>query len=96
MKILRARLYDLELKKRAEEQAEREGEKKDIGWGSQIRSYVLQPYRMVKDQRTGDRGRRRRPRPRRRHRSVHRGVPARADGRRADEGGGEGLGRDPS
>jgi len=53
MKMLRARLYDLEMKKRAEEQAEREGEKKEIAWGSQIRSYVLQPYRMVKDHRTG-------------------------------------------
>jgi len=53
MKILRARLYDLELKKRAEEQAKREGEKLDIAWGSQIRSYVLHPYRMVKDHRTG-------------------------------------------
>jgi len=52
MKILRARLYDRELKKRAEEQAKREGLKKDIAWGSQIRSYVLQPYRMVKDHRT--------------------------------------------
>jgi peptide chain release factor 2 len=53
MKILRARLYDLEMKKRAEEQAKREGLKKDISWGSQIRSYVLQPYRLVKDHRTG-------------------------------------------
>lgn len=53
MKILRARLYDLELKKRAEEQAKREDLKKEIAWGSQIRSYVLQPYRMVKDHRTG-------------------------------------------
>ena len=53
MKILRARLYDLELQKRAEEAAEREGKKKDIAWGSQIRSYVLHPYRMVKDHRTG-------------------------------------------
>ncbi len=53
MKILRARLYDLEMKKRAEEQAKREGEKKEIAWGSQIRSYVLHPYRMVKDHRTG-------------------------------------------
>ena len=52
MKILRARLYDLELKKRADEQAVREGEKREIAWGSQIRSYVLQPYRMVKDHRT--------------------------------------------
>ncbi len=52
MKILRARLYDLELQKRAEENAKREGEKKEIAWGSQIRSYVLQPYQMVKDHRT--------------------------------------------
>lgn len=53
MKILRARLYDREMKRREEEQAKREGEKADIAWGSQIRSYVLQPYRMVKDHRTG-------------------------------------------
>jgi peptide chain release factor 2 len=53
MKILRSRLYDLEMKKRAEEQAKVEGAKKDIAWGSQIRSYVLHPYRMVKDHRTG-------------------------------------------
>jgi len=54
MKVLKSRLYDLELQKRREEQAKREGEKMDIGWGSQIRSYVLQPYRMVKDHRTGE------------------------------------------
>jgi peptide chain release factor 2 len=53
MKILRSRLYDREMQRRAEEQAEREGKKKEIGWGSQIRSYVLHPYRMVKDHRTG-------------------------------------------
>lgn len=53
MKILRSRLYDLEMKKRAEEQAKRQGLKKEIGFGSQIRSYVLHPYRMVKDHRTG-------------------------------------------
>lgn len=52
MKILRSRLYDREMQKRAEEQAEREGMKKEIAWGSQIRSYVLHPYRMVKDHRT--------------------------------------------
>ncbi len=51
--VLKSRLYDLEMKKRAEEQAKREGLKKDIAWGSQIRSYVLHPYRMVKDHRTG-------------------------------------------
>jgi peptide chain release factor 2 len=53
MKVLKARLYDLEVRKREEENAKREGEKKEIGWGSQIRSYVLHPYRMVKDHRTG-------------------------------------------
>jgi peptide chain release factor 2 len=51
-KVLRARLYDLEVKKREEAQAKIEGAKKDIGFGSQIRSYVLHPYRMVKDHRT--------------------------------------------
>jgi peptide chain release factor 2 len=53
MKILRSRLYDLEMRKRAEAQAIREGQKSDNAWGSQIRSYVLQPYRMIKDHRTG-------------------------------------------
>jgi peptide chain release factor 2 len=52
MKMLKARLYDREVKKREEEAAVREGNKKDIAWGSQIRSYVLHPYRMVKDHRT--------------------------------------------
>jgi len=53
MKMLRARLYDREMQKRAEEQEAREGDKQEIGFGSQIRSYVLHPYRMVKDHRTG-------------------------------------------
>ncbi|HSF39922.1 MAG TPA: peptide chain release factor 2 [Thermoanaerobaculia bacterium] len=53
MKILKSRLYDREMQKRAAEQAEREGNKKDSSWGSQIRSYVLHPYRLVKDHRTG-------------------------------------------
>lgn len=53
MKLLRAKLYQLELDKRKEEQQKIEGEKKEIGFGSQIRSYVLQPYQMVKDLRTG-------------------------------------------
>ena len=52
MKILKARLFDLEMRKRDEERAKAEGEKMEIGWGSQIRSYVLHPYRMVKDHRT--------------------------------------------
>jgi len=52
MKILRSHLYELELRKRKELQAEIEGQKKKIEWGSQIRSYVLHPYKMVKDLRT--------------------------------------------
>jgi peptide chain release factor 2 len=52
MRMLRARLYAMELEKQQEEQAKLAGEKKDIGWGSQIRSYVLQPYQLVKDLRT--------------------------------------------
>ncbi|MBI5509154.1 MAG: peptide chain release factor 2 [Deltaproteobacteria bacterium] len=53
MKMLRAKLLELELRKREEEKARITGEKKKIEWGSQIRSYVLQPYRLVKDHRTG-------------------------------------------
>ena len=53
LRILKSRLYDIELKKRREKQAELEGQKKKIEWGSQIRSYVLHPYKMVKDLRTG-------------------------------------------
>ena len=53
LRILKSHLYDLELKKRQEKQAELEGKKKKIEWGSQIRSYVLHPYKMVKDLRTG-------------------------------------------
>ena len=53
LRILKSRLYDIELKKRKEKQDELEGQKKKIEWGSQIRSYVLHPYRMVKDLRTG-------------------------------------------
>ena len=50
--MLRARLYELELQKREEAAQEQEAKKTDIGWGHQIRSYVLQPYQMVKDLRT--------------------------------------------
>ena len=53
LRILKSHLYDIELKKRQEKQAELEGQKKRIEWGSQIRSYVLHPYKMVKDLRTG-------------------------------------------
>ncbi|WP_439580760.1 peptide chain release factor 2 [Elioraea sp.] len=53
MEMLKARLYELELRKREEAAAAAQAEKTDIGWGHQIRSYVLQPYQMVKDLRTG-------------------------------------------
>lgn len=53
MKVLRARLYEKELEERTAKASEIAAEKKDIGWGSQIRSYVLHPYKMVKDLRTG-------------------------------------------
>jgi peptide chain release factor 2 len=52
MKVLRARLYELQQKKKEEEFATFVGEKKEIGFGSQIRSYVFQPYQLVKDHRT--------------------------------------------
>lgn len=52
MRILRSRLYQLELEKRRQQQAELESKKKKIEWGSQIRSYVLHPYTKVKDHRT--------------------------------------------
>ena len=53
MNMLKARLFDLELKKREEKSREERDEKVDIAWGHQIRSYVLHPYQMVKDLRTG-------------------------------------------
>ena len=51
--MLRARLYDWEMRKRKDAEAERYEEQTDIGWGHQIRSYVMHPYRQVKDVRTG-------------------------------------------
>jgi peptide chain release factor 2 len=53
LKILRARLLELELEKREEEKARLKGKRIEAGWGNQIRSYVLHPYKMVKDHRTG-------------------------------------------
>ena len=53
MRVLRARLLEIELNKKAEEQARLKGEHVDPGWGNQIRSYVLHPYKMVKDHRSG-------------------------------------------
>ena len=52
MNMLKARLYDFEIKKREKENQNIESLKAEIGWGHQIRSYVLHPYRMVKDNRT--------------------------------------------
>ncbi len=53
LRLLRSSLYEMELRKRMEEQAKVEGSKKKIEWGSQIRSYTLHPYKLVKDLRTG-------------------------------------------
>ena len=53
MKILKARLYDLKRKEQEKKLEALVGNKKDIAWGNQIRSYILQPYRVVKDHRTG-------------------------------------------
>ena len=52
MRLLKSHLYELELRKKRERQAEIEGKKKKIEWGSQIRSYVLHPYKMIRDERT--------------------------------------------
>jgi peptide chain release factor 2 len=52
MKVLKARLYDLERQKQQEKLQQIGGAKKDIAFGSQIRSYVLQPYQLIKDHRT--------------------------------------------
>ena len=54
MGILRSKLYELELEKRAAELDELRGPKSEIAWGNQIRSYVLYPYQMVKDLRTNE------------------------------------------
>jgi peptide chain release factor 2 len=52
MKLLRAKLYELDQEKKEKEMSSIVGEKKESTWGSQIRSYVFQPYQMVKDHRT--------------------------------------------
>ncbi len=52
MNMLKARLYDFEIKKKEQQNQNKEASKSEIGWGHQIRSYVLQPYRLVKDNRT--------------------------------------------
>ena len=53
LKVLKSRLYELEKNKREEKKQELHQNQKEIAWGSQIRSYVFNPYRMVKDHRTG-------------------------------------------
>ncbi len=53
MQLLKSRLYEMELRKKQEELDKLEKNKKKIEWGSQIRSYILHPYKMVKDHRTG-------------------------------------------
>ena len=52
MKMLKSRIYEIELDKQNEEKKKNESNKKEIGWGNQIRSYVLHPYKMIKDLRT--------------------------------------------
>ena len=52
MNMLKARLYDFEIKKKEQASKNLESSKSEIGWGHQIRSYVLHPYRLVKDNRT--------------------------------------------
>ena len=52
MTLLKSRIYELEIQKRKEEENKINSEKKDIGWGNQIRSYVLHPYKLIKDSRT--------------------------------------------
>ena len=53
MKMLMSKLYEMKIEEQKKELAEVRGEHMEIGWGSQIRSYVFHPYRMVKDHRTG-------------------------------------------
>ena len=51
--MLKSRLYNLEIQKKKNKENETNKDKKDIGWGNQIRSYVLHPYKLIKDLRTG-------------------------------------------
>ena len=74
MKVLKARLFDLKMKEQQAKLEQIGGEKRDIAFGSQIRSYVLQPYQMIKDHRTKVRSRRPRPGARRRRGRIHQGL----------------------
>ena len=75
MKMLRSKLYDLEMQKRRDETDRLDESKLEISFGSQIRSYIMQPYRLIKDHRTKVQRRRRGPRPRWRHRTLHPFLP---------------------
>ena len=75
MKVLRSRLFDRKMKEQQAKLEQIGGEKRDIAFGSQIRSYVLQPYQMIKDHPHEDGGRRRQPRARRRPRRLHQDLP---------------------
>ena len=81
LRLLKSRLVELEQERREEELAKERGAAQDIGFGSQIRSYVLQPYQLVKDHRTELRDGQHAGRPRRRPRRVHPRLPAGESGR---------------
>ncbi len=81
LRLLKSRLVELEQERREEELAKERGAAQDIGFGSQIRSYVLQPYQLVKDHRTGLRDGKHAGRPRRGPRRVHPRIPAGESGR---------------
>ena len=76
MRILRGRLWEIEEARRAEEHARLKGEHVTTGWGSQIRSYVLHPYNLVKDHRTGHEDTNPASVLDGNHRRLHRGLPA--------------------
>ena len=98
MKLLKAKLYRIEEQKRKAEVEKLYDEKGEVAWGYQIRNYVLQPYTLVKDVRTGVRDGPGAERAGRRDRRVHPGVPAAEGGEGAQASGGEvsrGLRREP-
>ena len=92
MAVLRAKLIERQEEEREAEMLRLRGEHVEAGWGNQIRSYVLQPYTMVKDLRTGVETSNPDGRARRRPRRVHRGLPALAGRRRPRPGGARGVG----
>ena len=82
MSVLKARLYEIEMDKKRAEMEKHYGEKGEIGWGRQIRSYVFQPYQMVKDLRTGEQTSDVQGGPRRRPQRLHRSLPPRQEAHR--------------